>query len=88
MLSEMGAQVTIACRNANKAEAAAQDIEKTTGNKPQVASLDLSNFDSTIAFVDEFKAKHERLDILVNNAGVVCSSKGEEGMTKDGFEME
>ncbi|KAI8584801.1 hypothetical protein K450DRAFT_267457 [Umbelopsis ramanniana AG] len=88
MLSEMGAQVTIACRNANKAETAAEDIEKTTGKKPHVASLDLSNFDSTVAFVDEFKANHDRLDILVNNAGVVSSSKGEDGMSKNGFEID
>jgi NAD(P)-dependent dehydrogenase (short-subunit alcohol dehydrogenase family) len=88
MLCEMGAQVTIACRNAKKAEAAAEDVEKTTGNKPQLASLDLSSLDSTIAFVNEFIAKHERLDILINNAGIASPLSGKEGITKDGFEIE
>jgi hypothetical protein len=32
MLSEMGANVIIACRNAEKGQTAAEDIEKTTGN--------------------------------------------------------
>jgi NAD(P)-dependent dehydrogenase (short-subunit alcohol dehydrogenase family) len=88
MLSEMGAQVTLACRNAEKAQIAAEDIEKTTGRKPEVASLDLSKLASVAAFVDDFKSKHDRLDIIVNNAGYVSVAKGAEGMTGDGFEIE
>jgi NAD(P)-dependent dehydrogenase (short-subunit alcohol dehydrogenase family) len=88
MLSEMGAQVTIACRNTEKAQAAAEDIEKTTSRRPEVVSLDLSKLDSVAAFIDDFKARHERLDILVNNAGVVSAMNGAAGMTQDGFETE
>jgi NAD(P)-dependent dehydrogenase (short-subunit alcohol dehydrogenase family) len=88
MLSEMGAQVTIACRNAQKAEVAAEDIEKTTGNKPEIASLDLSTLEATAAFVNAFIEKHQRLDILINNAGVFSTEKAEDGLTPDGFEME
>jgi len=88
MLSEMGAQVTIACRNTEKAQAAAEDIEKTTSRRPEVVSLDLSKLDSVAAFIDDFKARHERLDILVNNAGVVSAMNGAAGMTQDGFETD
>ncbi|KAI8577605.1 hypothetical protein K450DRAFT_201111 [Umbelopsis ramanniana AG] len=88
MLSEMGAQVTIACRNAKKAEAAAEDIEKTTGNRPDTALLDLSILESTADFVKGYMAKHQRLDILINNAGVVSTEKAQDGLTQDGFEID
>ncbi|CAO3664173.1 unnamed protein product [Umbelopsis ramanniana] len=88
MLCEMGAQVIIACRNAQKAEAAAEDIEKTTGNKPEIASLDLSTLENTAAFVNAFIEKHQRLDILINNAGVFSTEKAQDGFSQDGFEID
>ncbi|KAI8577603.1 hypothetical protein K450DRAFT_251604 [Umbelopsis ramanniana AG] len=88
MLCEMGALVTIACRNAQKAEAAAEDIEKTTGNRPEVASLELSTLETTATFVNEYIAKHQRLDILINNAGAFTTEKPQDGLTQDGFEID
>ncbi|KAI8577604.1 hypothetical protein K450DRAFT_251607 [Umbelopsis ramanniana AG] len=88
MLCEMGAQVTIACRNAQKAQAAADDIEKTTGNRPEIVSVDLSKLESAAALANEYTAKHQRLDILINNAGVATTEKGQDGLTQDGFEID
>ncbi|KAI9281254.1 hypothetical protein BC943DRAFT_330024 [Umbelopsis sp. AD052] len=88
MLCEMGAQVTIACRNAQKAEAASDDIKKTTGNRPDTALLDLSILESTADFVKGYIAKHQRLDILINNAGVFTTEKAPDGLTQDGFETD
>jgi len=88
MLAEMGADVTIACRNAKKAQDAVDDVEKTTGNRPAVATLDLSKLSSVAAFTDDFIKSHERLDILVNNAGISSTSSREEGLTGDGFEID
>jgi NAD(P)-dependent dehydrogenase (short-subunit alcohol dehydrogenase family) len=88
MLAKMGADVTIACRNAKKAQDAVNDIESTTGNKPAVATLDLSQLSSVAAFTDDFIKSHDRLDILVNNAGISSTSSREEGLTGDGFEIE
>jgi NAD(P)-dependent dehydrogenase (short-subunit alcohol dehydrogenase family) len=88
MLCEMEAQVTIACRNPQKAKAAAEDIEKTTGYKPDTAILDLSILESTADFVKGYMEKHQRLDILINNAGVVSTEKAQDGLTQDGFEIE
>lgn len=88
MLSEMGANVTIACRNAEKGQAAAEGIEKISGKKPDVGSIDLCNFASVAAFVEDFKSKHDRIDILVNNAGFVSMAKGDEAYTGDGLETD
>lgn len=84
----MGANVTIACRNAEKGQAAAEGIEKITGKKPEVGSIDLCSFASVAAFVEWVKTKHDRIDILVNNAGFVSMAKGDEAYTGDGLETE
>ncbi|KAF3847261.1 hypothetical protein F7725_020289 [Dissostichus mawsoni] len=71
-LAKRGARVILACRNKDKAEAAAFDIR----------TLDLGSLESVRSFVKTFLGTEPRLDILINNAGVVGH-----GHTDDGFDL-
>ncbi|MCJ1353384.1 MAG: hypothetical protein MMC33_003370 [Icmadophila ericetorum] len=66
-------QVILACRNINKAKAAAKDIQATTSCSPdtlQVWQLDMSSYNSVQAFSDRVKAELPRVDVLIANAGI------------------
>ncbi|MBL9101093.1 MAG: SDR family oxidoreductase [Myxococcales bacterium] len=86
MLALRGADVVLACRNRDKAQAAADAI---AGEKPRgqvsVAALDLSDLTSVAAFAADFTARHDRLDLLINNAGVMVPPLGR---TAQGFELQ
>ncbi|WP_441292621.1 SDR family oxidoreductase [Sorangium sp. KYC3313] len=83
-LAQRGAKVVLACRDTGKAEAARDDIARSTGRKDvEVIALDLGSKASIRAFGERFRAAHERLDVLVNNAGVWRSARG---TTEDGLE--
>ena len=86
MLALRGADVTLACRSVDKAEAARTRIaaEKPKGQL-HVEALDLSNLDSVARFADAFAKSHDRLDLLINNAGVMVPPLGR---TKQGFELQ
>nr|QGA73386.1 retinol dehydrogenase 11-like protein transcript variant 1 [Spodoptera frugiperda] len=84
-LAARGARVIIACRGAEKAAEAIQDIVATTGNKQvEYMHLDLSRFSSIRKFAADFNNTYDRLDILVNNAG--CSGV-KPRYTKDGINL-
>ena len=69
-LAQQGAQVILACRNMQKAEQAAQEIQVTVPQAQlSVLKLDLASLASTRAFAKAFSDRHARLDILINNAG-------------------
>eukprot|EP00064_Thunnus_orientalis_P006324 superscaffoldBa00000654_g6340 len=77
-LAKRGARVILACRNKEKAEAAAFDIRRESGNTQVVfMQLDLASFKSVRSFAETFLKTEPRLDILINNAGA--------GRTEDGF---
>jgi NAD(P)-dependent dehydrogenase (short-subunit alcohol dehydrogenase family) len=83
-LAKMGATVVLACRDAAKAEAAREDIARSTGRTDVDAiPLDLGSKESIRAFARAFREKYKRLDVLVNNAGFMSPKKS---TTKDGFE--
>ncbi len=83
-LAQRGATVVLACRDAAKAEAARDDIARTTGRADVTAiPLDLASAASIRAFAERFRAEHARLDVLVNNAGVWPSARV---TTAEGFE--
>lgn len=85
-LAAKGATVVMACRNAEKANAAADKIrQEVPGAKLEVMPLDLADLASVRAFTDTFKAKHDKLDLLVNNAGIMIPPFSK---TKDGFEVQ
>jgi NAD(P)-dependent dehydrogenase (short-subunit alcohol dehydrogenase family) len=84
-LASRGAHVILACRGADKAQAAMASIRERVPNASlEALSLDLSNLLSVRAAATAFKAAHATLDLLINNAGVMTLPYGK---TRDGFEM-
>jgi NAD(P)-dependent dehydrogenase (short-subunit alcohol dehydrogenase family) len=82
-LASAGADVTIAVRQREQGERAADDIIATTGNKQLVvAHLDLADPASVAAFVAGWDGP---LHILVNNAGMMASPLMR---TAQGWEMQ
>ncbi len=72
-LAERGARVTLTARDVAKAEAAAEQIRKSTGNhRVDVIALELTSLASIRAFAAEFAARHDRLNVLLCNAGVMA----------------
>src|SRR3989475_9051021 len=83
-LARPGGTVVMACRNADRSEAARQDIVRQSGNAHvAVMIVDLASEASTRAFATEFQRRYPRLDALVNNAGVYMSRRE---VTADGLE--
>ncbi|HME56313.1 MAG TPA: oxidoreductase [Candidatus Lokiarchaeia archaeon] len=81
-----GANVILACRDADKGEAAKKTILETQpSSRIELMTLDLANLASIHEFSDAFKQQNERLDILLNNAGVMMTPHLK---TKDGFELQ
>lgn len=85
-LAAKGATVVMACRSADKAAAAADEIRAATPDaRLEVRALDLADLSSIAAFAEAVAADHDRLDVLLNNAGVMAIPRRE---TADGFEMQ
>lgn len=81
-----GAQVILACRNREKANAALSQIMAEIPNaSAEIMILDLASLESVRRFAAEFKANYDRLDVLVNNAGIMMVPYGQ---TEDGFERQ
>jgi len=80
-LIETTKKVILACRNAEKAEAAKKDLESKTGKQIfQVLIMDVSSLDSVRKAVGEIS---EPIHAMVMNAGGVCA-KDATVKTKDG----
>ena len=85
-LAGRGCTVVLACRNAEKAEAAKQRIVSTHRNAVvECMPLDLSSLQSVRAFANAFRKHHLRLDLLINNAGIMMPPYS---LTEDGFESQ
>jgi NAD(P)-dependent dehydrogenase (short-subunit alcohol dehydrogenase family) len=83
-LANANAEVTLAVRNIEAGERAAQDIIVTTGNKQVlVAPLDLADQASVAAFVTDWT---DPLDLLIDNAGMMGSPDLQR--TPQGWEMQ
>jgi NAD(P)-dependent dehydrogenase (short-subunit alcohol dehydrogenase family) len=76
-LAAMGAQVVIAARNPQKANAAVKEVQERTGARDRVTTrpIDLASFASVREFAKSYADSHDRLDILVNNAGLVLRKR-------------
>jgi NAD(P)-dependent dehydrogenase (short-subunit alcohol dehydrogenase family) len=84
-VAALGATTVLACRNQEKANAAAAEIKERTGNDDvHVVSLDLADLASVRTAADEILRRWDRLDVLINNAGGIWTERQE---TKQGFEQ-
>ncbi|MBL4867454.1 MAG: SDR family NAD(P)-dependent oxidoreductase [Pseudomonadales bacterium] len=85
-LAKQGARIIMACRDAERANAAIIEVLSASPNQTvEIMPLDLASIDSINAFAERFQKKYDRLDVLINNAGLVPIKKE---LTKDGFEMQ
>ncbi|XP_075996195.1 retinol dehydrogenase 13 [Genypterus blacodes] len=85
-MARRGARVVMACRDLRRAEEAAEEIRRSTGNgNVVIRHLDLASLYSVRQFAKEFLDSEDRLDILINNAGVMMCPKW---LTEDGFETQ
>jgi NAD(P)-dependent dehydrogenase (short-subunit alcohol dehydrogenase family) len=82
-LAQAGAEVVIAVRKPDLAEAAVADIQKTAKGKVSWSMLDLSSFKSIRAFAERWGDRP--LNLLINNAGVMACPLA---YTEDGLEMQ
>lgn len=79
-------EIILACRNAERAAKAKEQIVLETGNEHiEAMPLDTSSMVSVRAFTDAWIAAGRKIDALLNNAGI--SPMGNTGMTEDGFEI-
>jgi NAD(P)-dependent dehydrogenase (short-subunit alcohol dehydrogenase family) len=84
-VAAQGATTVLACRNQNKADAAAVEVRQRTGNDDvEVVALDLADLASVRAAAGEILARWGRLDVLINNAGGIWTERQE---TAQGFEQ-
>ncbi|XP_039990103.1 retinol dehydrogenase 13-like isoform X2 [Xiphias gladius] len=85
-LAKRGAKVILACRDLDRANKAAEDVRKRSGNDSVIVKkLDLASLQSVRQLAKDILASEERLDVLINNAGVMGCPKWQ---TEDGFEMQ
>jgi NAD(P)-dependent dehydrogenase (short-subunit alcohol dehydrogenase family) len=85
-LAARGAHVVLACRDTDKAKAAADGLAaQIPGTEVDVVSLDLSELASVHRAAQEIRSRYPRLDLLINNAGLMMPPYGR---TQDGFELQ
>ena len=83
-LATLGAHVFIACRSAQRAQPALDQIRAAVaGAQVEALPLDLGDFDSVRACAQMFLVRGLPLHLLVNNAGLA----GARGFTQSGFEL-
>ena len=86
-LAQAGAAVVLACRSAERGEAArARIAAEIPAANVQVRVLDVADLDSVRRFSAEFLGEGRPLDLLINNAGVMALP--ERRTTPQGFEMQ
>ncbi len=83
-LAGAGATVVMACRDPQKAQAAAAEVRRRAPQaKLEIMPLDLADLASVRRFAQDFNARFARLDILCNNGSAIMVPPGK---TRDGFE--
>jgi retinol dehydrogenase 12 len=83
-LAYRGAEVVVAGRNKERAEAAVGEIQRGSGSQRVSLMLaDLAVQAEVRGLAQAFKERHDRLDVLVNNAGLILSKHTQ---TPDGIE--
>lgn len=83
-LAGAGAQVVMACRDTQRAEAAAAAIRaRHPRAQLEILRLDLADLASVRTGAERFCERHDRLDLLIHNGAVILVPHGR---TRDGFE--
>lgn len=82
-LAKMGAEVTLLCRNREKAEKARAEISSDSGRQVDLIIADMLRMSEVRRAASELLSTHSRLDVLLNNAGANFTSYQE---TEDGIE--
>ncbi|QMS84595.1 oxidoreductase [Candidatus Xianfuyuplasma coldseepsis] len=86
LFAKKNAEVIMACRNREKAEAAFDTIKQDVPTaKLVIIALDLASFSSIHKFSDELHKRYQTIDILLNNAGIMMTPYRE---TADGLEQQ
>jgi Short-chain dehydrogenases of various substrate specificities len=83
-LARRGANVTITSRSVDKATAAANAINESTGASVTGLGLDLSELEKIDSFLERYRQITDRVDVLINNAGTISAKRQ---VTRDGFEL-
>ena len=84
-LARLGATTVLACRNAERAAAAADRVRSQSGSdQVEVLELDLGDLESVSRAAKDILERFDRLDVLVNNAGGLST---ERRTTRQGFEQ-
>lgn len=85
-LAEHGARVLMACRNTEKADAAAQRIAATAPDASvEVIATDVSSLASVEAAAKTIRGTTDELHLLINNAGIMMTPRW---VSDDGHEMQ
>jgi len=85
-LAAKGARVLMACRDAERAAVARDEVARAaSGPEPEVVPLDLTSLASVREAADDVRGRVERLDVLMNNAGIMAVPRGR---TVEGFERQ
>jgi len=85
-LARAGAEVILACRDADRGAAAAKTIgSRVPGARLEARRLDLADLRSVREFADHLADEARPLDLLVNNAGVMAPPRR---LSADGFELQ
>ena len=85
-MAAAGYAVVMACRNADKAEAAkARILARHPAARLDVMVVDLGDFDAVRRFAEAFRARYDHLDVLINNAGILLYSSKR---NSDGIELQ
>jgi NAD(P)-dependent dehydrogenase (short-subunit alcohol dehydrogenase family) len=82
-IARRGAQLSLFCRNLQKAEELRQEIIAAGGLEPTIILMDMADLSSVRNAAQTLLDTGQALDVLLNNAGVVNTRRKE---TVDGFE--
>ncbi|EPT02095.1 NAD-binding protein [Fomitopsis schrenkii] len=85
VLLEHNAKVYMASRDRKKAEAAIEELKKTTGREALFLELNLANLASVRKAAETFLTQEKELHVLFNNAGIYDAPT--DWLTDDGYDM-
>ncbi|HUS25030.1 MAG TPA: oxidoreductase [Candidatus Binatia bacterium] len=85
-LVRAGATVVLGCRDAARAETAAESLRRATpGARVQTLALDMAELAAVRVAAEEFRRRFGALHLLVHNAAAILAPYGK---TRDGFETQ